>query len=395
MLMQYPFEENNSLYDGRFHNISPISLCSIRLLGRQFFIMRYNDLTARQSDLFTLIEETPNGWKKIPLDDYNVLFNYINENQFSLTWKLPSEIKMPRSISLGEKINLQFLLNSQKLNQAGNIIMPSSQLPPSPPPPPGDKNPKLNQAGNPSSQLPPSPPPPPGDKNPNSRQGIEKYMYRSSLSEPDNPMSIGQITYYVPIPADPEVIPNNSSRIFSFSGEYINVLPGNSTYVFRKEIPFEFLDKNKYTSNPTLSNYYSGDVFYKAIAEIISEGATSFEVTIKKSNSTTLAIFQIDDSTQKSSRLQPKERAIYLPTGWNKLKPGKYHYNVFYIPFVLKGDYALSETCSTIQIDAPYPEYNKSDKLKAFFDAGRKALPMKFTDSDGKVYENEAFDYHI
>lgn len=39
--MQYPYAPGNQNYDGREHQISPISFVSIYLNGRQFFIMTY------------------------------------------------------------------------------------------------------------------------------------------------------------------------------------------------------------------------------------------------------------------------------------------------------------------------------------------------------------------
>lgn len=81
--MQYPNINGNSLCDGRIHNITPYGISRIEDL--EIFLMEYFDET-RGCECSTILYRMPNGEiSKIPLLDYDLLFNMINNGELRLT----------------------------------------------------------------------------------------------------------------------------------------------------------------------------------------------------------------------------------------------------------------------------------------------------------------------
>ena len=77
--MQYPLDKTGTkpLYDGQVHYISPRRLRELNIGRNQFYVMEYFDSVAN-SNLITLLARDNNTLTKVPLDNYNVLFDFLN-----------------------------------------------------------------------------------------------------------------------------------------------------------------------------------------------------------------------------------------------------------------------------------------------------------------------------
>ncbi len=123
--MQYPLDAtgDNILYDGLMHDIDPISLRRVIINNAEYFIMEYydNNVAAR---VITVLTRIGNKVVKIPLDDYNFLFEFIER------YKPPmidlNEFDFPNVISLGETVNAESLFGIA-------IAQSKGQIPPIPP----------------------------------------------------------------------------------------------------------------------------------------------------------------------------------------------------------------------------------------------------------------------
>ena len=85
--LKYPNIDGNSLCDGRIHNITPYSISRIEDL--ELYIMDYFDESI-QNECSTILSKNPNGViEKIPLLDYDLLFDMVYNNQLRLTEEDP------------------------------------------------------------------------------------------------------------------------------------------------------------------------------------------------------------------------------------------------------------------------------------------------------------------
>ena len=102
--MQYPYDENNPLYDGLEHEIIPYALTPANINGHTFFVMNYYDLSAN-SELVTLLGVVNGRFYKVPLqrDEYARLHDFIDPYEMPFN---PSEIAIGESIGLAIPFSL-------------------------------------------------------------------------------------------------------------------------------------------------------------------------------------------------------------------------------------------------------------------------------------------------
>lgn len=111
--MQYPFGNTNEnpLLDGAIHQITPQYLFPIQRGDRTFYIMEYFDYNGN-SPAITLVTDIGGTFAKIPLDDYECLFDYMEKNPLE---RLEAEkVKLPQTIMLGQTLQTQALLYPPK-----------------------------------------------------------------------------------------------------------------------------------------------------------------------------------------------------------------------------------------------------------------------------------------
>lgn len=79
--MQYPYDSSGThkLFDGTIHEIKPREIHKIKLGEREFGVMSYYDVTMKKNAI-TLLTKIGNTLAKVPLDNYDVLFNYLKAN---------------------------------------------------------------------------------------------------------------------------------------------------------------------------------------------------------------------------------------------------------------------------------------------------------------------------
>lgn len=120
--MQYPYDSSGThkLFDGTIHEIKPREIHKIKLGEREFGVMSYYDVTMKKNAI-TLLTKIGNTLAKVPLDDYDVLFNYLKANNImrSQSSFLPisssrlaqiMDVKEPSVIQLAQTINAEELL---------------------------------------------------------------------------------------------------------------------------------------------------------------------------------------------------------------------------------------------------------------------------------------------
>ena len=115
--MQYPFDHygRNELLDGEEHQIKPENLYPITLGGRTFYIMEYFDYSAN-CQAITLLIEINGTLAKVPLDNYDYLTNYMENN--NLRRLNANEIKLPEKIRLAETLEARNLFEGD-----GRIVL--------------------------------------------------------------------------------------------------------------------------------------------------------------------------------------------------------------------------------------------------------------------------------
>lgn len=120
--MQYPYDSSGThkLFDGTIHEIKPREIHKIKLGEREFGVMSYYDVTMKKNAI-TLLTKIGNTLAKVPLDDYDVLFNYLKANNImqSQSSFLPisssrlaqiMDVKEPSVIQLAQTINAEEVL---------------------------------------------------------------------------------------------------------------------------------------------------------------------------------------------------------------------------------------------------------------------------------------------
>lgn len=105
--MQYPFDSSgtNRMFDGQVHEILPRNLRTITLRGRQFYVMDYYDFNAGTTAI-TLLTRIGNTLAKVPLDDYDFLFYYLEHNQLPSidisNFNFPNKIPLAQMLCASE-----------------------------------------------------------------------------------------------------------------------------------------------------------------------------------------------------------------------------------------------------------------------------------------------------
>lgn len=73
--IQFPNDDSNKIYDGKIHTVTPVELESILIGNNKFYILRYTE--ENQSGITLLGTNKDRQFFKIPLDNYDYLFNYL------------------------------------------------------------------------------------------------------------------------------------------------------------------------------------------------------------------------------------------------------------------------------------------------------------------------------
>ncbi len=73
--IQFPSNDSNKVYDGKIHTVNPVELESILVGNNKFYILRYKE--ADQFGITLLGTNKDRQFFKIPLDNYDYLFNYL------------------------------------------------------------------------------------------------------------------------------------------------------------------------------------------------------------------------------------------------------------------------------------------------------------------------------
>ena len=177
-ILQYPYQGNNDVYDGRGHNIKPQRLSSTIIPG--IFILEYYDYDLEES-MVTILARSGNTFFKVPLNDYDELFNNFvqsgrtNDEDINI---LPDNISTLSITSFAEIV--QDYINSLSPDKVPSLInyiayqygiKPNKFV---------ESMPTIGQ-----SQLPPDPPSSPPDNNREDKDNY-RYMYAFPNKKDDN-----------------------------------------------------------------------------------------------------------------------------------------------------------------------------------------------------------------
>ena len=108
--MQYPYDytKENNLFDGKFHDITVNKISKITIRHINFFIIDYYDLNVNYS-LVALTMKIQNKLVHVPVDNYDLFYEYINGNYFETVdienFKLQDNIYLAETIEFKELIN--------------------------------------------------------------------------------------------------------------------------------------------------------------------------------------------------------------------------------------------------------------------------------------------------
>ena len=103
--MQYPFDPDNSIYDGLEHEIIPKKIMKVGLNGKPYYVMSYHDLKVN-GNLITLLTIAGDMLLKTPLDEegYKLLLEYVDKHEDM--WIDASNFKIKRPIGLTSPLKL-------------------------------------------------------------------------------------------------------------------------------------------------------------------------------------------------------------------------------------------------------------------------------------------------
>ena len=120
--MQYPYDSSgtNILFDGTVHEIIPREIKPLKLGGRDFEVMRYYDITM-DTEAVTLLTRIGNSLAKVPLDDYSILLDYLDNNNImsnqNNVYSLPN-------IVLAQTLSAQDLLKPPRVSSSFSNLNP-------------------------------------------------------------------------------------------------------------------------------------------------------------------------------------------------------------------------------------------------------------------------------
>lgn len=139
--IQLPNDDSNKVYDGKIHTVTPVELESILIGSNKFYILRYKE--EGQFGITLLGTNKNRQFFKIPLDNYDYLFNYLES---AYTQSEPLTV-----LNNQNYINTIGIQSAEQLFSNNNLHKESTTVAASPEPP---KPPKRAT----ESQEPPKPP---------------------------------------------------------------------------------------------------------------------------------------------------------------------------------------------------------------------------------------------
>lgn len=295
--------------------------------------MRYYDVTM-ETEAITLLTKIGNTLAKVPLDDYSILFEYLETNNIMSNVDSTSII-LP-NIQLAQTMNAQELLNPQNPR-----VSFSSPNPPGPP-----SSPTAVAGGNPLG-------PPNGPRV--AVAGVNPPIpFYSHLEKDEN--TIYRFDEYVPL-AD-NGTGKSRGGAFASSSVVIEPYTADETYVFSKAPSFADKDQGIQDDIRSLPSNKFGIYKYK------------FSVDVEEG--TTARVLSVDNEGQVRQQLV-------------LLIPGIHEYTITYAPCKYREDYIASIYANTMLIKAIWPEYRDlHDRDIAFHDGCRRNLPIEFYNADGR-----------
>lgn len=350
--MQYPFDGSghNRLFDGKEHEILPRELKPLKLNGIDFEVMRYYDITMGV-DAITLLTKIGDALVKVPLDDYSILMDYLNEN--NVLTNEDSDFYLP-NIKLGQTMNTEELIypnTSRVADQSSN--------PPFPP------RTQTNSGGNPP--LGPSgfnwlnPPSGPsstaiaGGSVPPDSPSEDNYTYANNDSE----IPIHRFIEYVPL-KDDGTTKNVRGGYFSSLYSYIEQDSKGIVYVYGKSPCFKEKD-NLIQEN--IANKKDNESTYK-FRLYVSSGEKGRVYSVR------------DDGSVKADEVF--------------LIPGIHEYEVKYAKCKSSEEYSASKHAKTIEINSYNSSINTAyvDSTTVFRKGMLGDLSADFYNADGNKIGN-------
>lgn len=131
--MQYPldFTGSNRYFDGNIHRISPRQLSSFIINNTKYYLLNYYDISV-EKEMITILVNINGHLCKLPLNDYNSLFGYID--------RLPIHREnldiLPNNIYLTETFNTEQILQINGEFAKTRMAQASARRNGGPPPPP-------------------------------------------------------------------------------------------------------------------------------------------------------------------------------------------------------------------------------------------------------------------
>ncbi|MEE3343469.1 MAG: hypothetical protein VZS44_05215 [Bacilli bacterium] len=178
--IQFPKDSINNNYDGKIHTVKPVELESFKIRNDKYYILRYEE--DDNFGITVLGKDKDNNFFKIPLDNYEVLFDYlevIKTKKESLTLLNNQNIIDTIDIQNAE----QFLSEKNKLPQKNDT---DSSNPPNPPDPPRRANDSSNPPDPPKRANDSSNPPDPPKRANDSSNPPDPPFWKIESSEPNN-----------------------------------------------------------------------------------------------------------------------------------------------------------------------------------------------------------------
>ena len=134
--LQFPINDCNPAFDGRIHIISPIELYSFQIENNNYYLLYYIE---NGEDGLTILGLNDNKqFYKIPLDNYNYLLDYLDQNIMRINIHSESldELNNQDYINTIEVQNAEQVFLTGKLQDGAKVAAASQPNPPDPNNPP-------------------------------------------------------------------------------------------------------------------------------------------------------------------------------------------------------------------------------------------------------------------
>lgn len=326
--MQYPNDTTgtNPAYDGQIHNIQPTSIRKLPIAGN-FYVMEYFDENI-QSNFVTVITSMNGTLYKVPLDDYDELFRYLDN--VNLAYEDIENFDFPDMIGLIQQYRTKDLLGGvysdtgapqQNQQVAAQAVATSSKQTPI----------ALTQS------LVPDPP------------GKNRYV---------------ELDFYIPLRS--EWTGNIKSGIFRSCDIIVDPNSGNQKYEYRKSENYQIIDD---AIQNVISNLPKADdsLQERTIFVDVPEGTIGYEYAFDNNN----------NGYVKTVNVIPGKYTIHLY--FTQLVDDN-----DYVASRMASEYNVFANSGEYRDLHDYP--------KAFNDGCKRILSTEFKNSTGKVIASNTVD---